>query len=195
MTSVDPLYQYERADIRDRIAATYGDLLDQTRRNGDTFVWDVIRSVDELGAVRQAAMQDFLDDYDAGRADGRYVNAALPVLPFEDDQFDLALCSHLLFLYGDQLDETFHLAALNDMGRVAREVRVFPLLALSGAPSPHVDRCVEALRGARFDVTLEKVPYEFQRGGDHMMRIRRPGTDGARDTRGMHDVRDNGTMT
>jgi hypothetical protein len=72
---------------------------------------------------------------------------------------------------------------------------VFPLLALSGAPSPHVDRCVEALRGARFDVTLEKVPYEFQRGGDHMMRIRRPGMDGARETHGMHDVSGSERMT
>ena len=44
----------------------------------------------------------------AGRADGRYVEAELPTLPFADRSFDLALCSHLLFLYSVQLGEEFH---------------------------------------------------------------------------------------
>ena len=107
VTSVDPIYQLEKADIQDRIAATYDQMLEQTRRNAEEFVWDSIRSVEELGEVRLGAMQDFLEDYDRGRMEGRYVNAALPVLPFADASFDLALCSHFLFLYSSQLGKTF----------------------------------------------------------------------------------------
>jgi len=44
--SSDPIYRWETAQIRDRIAATYDEILDQTRRNADEFVWDSIRSVE-----------------------------------------------------------------------------------------------------------------------------------------------------
>jgi ubiquinone/menaquinone biosynthesis C-methylase UbiE len=45
-----------------------------------------------------AAMQVFLDDHVLGRVEGRYVAAELPALPVADASFDLALCSHFLFL-------------------------------------------------------------------------------------------------
>jgi hypothetical protein len=46
---------------------------------------------DHLGQCRLAALRRFLADFEAGRAEGGYVTAALPDLPFEDGQFDLAL--------------------------------------------------------------------------------------------------------
>lgn len=60
------------------------------------------------------------------------------------------------------------------MSRVAREIRVFPLLALGGTPSPHVTACAAALRDAGLEVTIEPVAYEFQRGAHTMLRARRP---------------------
>jgi len=172
VTSCDPIYRWEAVQIRERIVATYDQIIDQTRRNSDEFVWSSIRSIDELGQVRMAAMEAFLDDYRQGRADGRYVEAELPTLPFADRSFDLALCSHLLFLYSVQLGEEFHRDSLRELCRVAREVRVFPLLALGGQRSAYVDRSVADLRESGHDVSIESVPYEFQRGGNQMVRIR-----------------------
>jgi hypothetical protein len=171
--SCDPIYRLETAQIRDRIAATYDTMLDQTRRNADEFVWKSIRSVEELGQFRMAAMQDFLDDYGLGRVEGRYVDAELPTLPFDDTAFDLALCSHFLFLYTTQLGEAFHRSAICEMCRVAAEVRIFPLLALGGTQSPYVNTTVSELRDSGYDVSIEDVPYEFQRGGNRMMRLRK----------------------
>ena len=71
------------------------------------------------------------------------------------------------------MDEAFHLAALREMCRVAADVRVFPLIALDGQRSAHVDPCVAGLREAGYEVSIESVAYEFQRGGDQMLRIRR----------------------
>lgn len=119
-----------------------------------------------------AAMHRFLRDYPAGVTERRYVEAALPALPFADRSFDLALCSHFLFLYSDQLDLEFHLDALREMLRVAAEVRVFPLLQIGGAPSPHLTGAVAALRAEGIEATVEPVPYEFQRGGNRMLRLR-----------------------
>jgi hypothetical protein len=172
--SFDPIYQWNADQIRERIAVTYDQILDQTRRNAGEFVWESIASVDELGAVRMAAMEQFLDDYGPGKSEGRYVTAELPVLPFADASFDLALCSHLLFLYSLHLDEEFHHRSVRELCRVAREVRIFPLLALGGERSPYVDRVMARIRTAGFDVSIERVPYEFQRGGNEMMRIQAP---------------------
>ena len=171
--SCDPIYRYDVGQLRERIASTCDTILEQTRRNADEFVWDTIRSVEELGQVRMAAMNEFLRDYPAGLTAGRYIDAELPRLPFADSSFDLALCSHFLFLYTQQLGEAFHRSAIHEMCRVATEVRVFPLLALGAAPSPLVAIMVEDLRGRGFDVSIEGVPYEFQRGGNKMMRILR----------------------
>ena len=172
VVSCDPLYRFGKQDIEQRIAAIYDQVIDQARKNADDFVWGQgIRDLDELGAVRTAAMQAFLADYERGTRDGRYLDASLPSLPFANSSFDLALCSHFLFLYSGHLDESFHHAALLEMLRVAAEVRVFPLLTLGGTRSPFVDGCAARLAAAGCRVTIERVPYEFQRGGNEMMRL------------------------
>ena len=171
VTSIDPLYRLGAGAIRDRIAATYDRMLDQTQRNHQQFLWDTIRSVEDLGRIRMQAMQEFLDDYDSGKDQGRYVDAELPSIAFPDKSFDLAVCSHFLFLYTEQLSEAFHRSAILELCRVAREVRIFPLLALEGRISRYVASMMNDLSGA-WEVSLVTVPYEFQRGGNQMMRIR-----------------------
>src|SRR5262245_16379181 len=127
ITSCDPIYAFTPSQLEDRIAATSREILDQTRRNMAEFVWTSIQSVEKLGELRMSAMRTFLADYSSGRRDGRYVSGELPTLPFADGSFDLALSSHLLFLYTEQFDSSFHCAAIDEMCRVAGEVRIFPL--------------------------------------------------------------------
>jgi hypothetical protein len=150
--SCDPLYRLTKAQIEERIAATYDEVLDQTRRNAENFVWETIRSVEELGRVRMESMRRFLDDYETGRAERRYIAAELPVLPFDDSSAGLALCSNFLFLYADRFDQSFHVAAVRELCRVAREVRIFPLLDLSGSRSPHVEPVIDALQASDYSV-------------------------------------------
>ena len=169
VVSVDPLYAYGAGQIRDRIAATCPTVMEQARQNRDAYLWDTIPSVEALGRLRMSAMETFLSDYAAGQGAGRYVAGALPSLPFADGSFDLALSSHFLFLYSQQLTLEFHLQALREMLRLAREVRIFPLLTLDGQPSPHVVSLMAALAGEGCRVERRRVPYEFQRGGNEML--------------------------
>jgi hypothetical protein len=173
VVSCDPIYRWSAAAIRERISATSVTILEQARLNAAQFVWDDIGSVEELGRVRITAMETFLDDFERTAACGRYVAAAVPALPFVDGAFDLAVCSHFLFLYSAQRDEAFHVEAIEELLRVAREVRVFPLVALDGSISPHVGGVAEALSRVGHAVSVERVPYEFQRGANQMMRLRR----------------------
>lgn len=173
VTSCDPIYQFDAAQLRRRIDETASGVLEQTRQNAHEFVWDDIGSIDALRDTRMAAMAAFLADYPAGKTEGRYVEAALPELPFADGAFELALSSHFLFLYTSQLGDVFHRRAIREMCRVAREVRIFPLLALGGATSPLVDAAARELTADGFLVSIDPVPYEFQRGANQMLRIRR----------------------
>jgi len=173
VVSCDPLYRFSADEIRQRISDTADIILEQTRRNQDEFVWTSIRSIEELRQLRMTSMERFLADYEVGKQQGRYVDAELPTLPFENRAFDLALCSHFLFLYSEQFTEDFHVAALQEMARVATEVRVFPLLALGAKRSPYVDAMQHRLQADGYEVSIGNVPYEFQRGGNEMLRIRR----------------------
>jgi hypothetical protein len=171
VVSVDPIYAYSRSELQGRIQATFPEMIRQARQNQSEFVWKEISSVEELGCLRMASMERFLDDYELGRKCGRYVIAELPTLPFRDNAFDLALCSHFLFLYSDQFSQEFHVDSIAELCRVAKEVRVFPLVELGSMPSRHVHPVMERLRLLRFSASVETVGYEFQRGGNRMMRI------------------------
>ena len=171
VVSADPLYRFRAEELRARIRETSGEVLAQTRINQDRLVWNSISSVEELGRRRLAAMDRFLSDYDAGRHAGRYVAASLPALPFPDKAFALAICSHFLFLYSELLDRNFHYSAIRELCRVAGEARIFPLLDLSGETSPHLAPVTKMLEGDGYAVSVRRVDYEFQKGGNQMMRI------------------------
>ena len=174
--SCDPLYSLTADEIRARIEATCDTVVTNARAASDEFVWRDFTSPEHLGEVRMAAMQQFLADFPAGLLEGRYLVHALPHLDFRGDEFDLALCSHYLFTYSDQLSTGFHVAAIQEMCRVAGEARIFPLLKSYGGPSPLLEPVVDALRERGYEVEISNVPYEFQRGGDKMLAVKSPGS-------------------
>jgi len=114
------------------------------------------------------SMLQFLSDFEQGLEEGRYSAAELPKLPFEDTSFDLALCSHFLFLYSEHLDLDFHIKAISEMLRVASEVRIFPVVDLNANRSIHLDAVMKMFPNSE----LVKVNYEFQKGGNQMLRIK-----------------------
>ena len=172
VVSVDPIYAFDAAQIRTRVAEAYDIVMTQARKNQDDYVWEAIPSVEQLGSIRMSAMENVLADFDTGKQEGRYIAGELPSLPFDNGQYDIALSSHFLFLYSAQLSAEFHLQALQEMLRVSREVRVFPLLTLDGTPSPYLHLVNGHFEKNGFDVKIKRVPYEFQRGGNEMLVIK-----------------------
>lgn len=167
--SIDPIYQFEAEQIRLRIDEVYAEIIKQVSKSMDDYVWNNIRSVEELGKIRMNAMEKFLTDYEAGKKAGRYINATLPVLPFKDKEFELALCSHFLFLYSDHVSRKQHIASMKELCRVANEVRVYPLLSLDNKKSKHLKPVMSALTEDGIKVSLIPVAYEFQKGATEML--------------------------
>jgi hypothetical protein len=116
------------------------------------------------------SMRQFLADFPNGKRQGRYVAAELPSLPFRDAEFDLAVCSHYLFLY-DRLGVDFHVQSIIELARVAAEVRIFPLIQLDGRKSPFLPAVIESLVSLGLTGEIVSVAYEFQRGAFEMLRV------------------------
>jgi hypothetical protein len=173
ITSVDPVYQFAGGEIRARFDVVVDSIMDQIKASPQDWVWGYHQSPDQLRASRVKTLQTFLRDYDPGKIEGRYVIGSLPQLPFLTNQFSLALCSHLLFLYSEQFDQTFHLEAIQEMLRIAPEVRIFPLLTLELQRSPHLNSVMQSLIDLGHQASVQPVTYELQKGGNEMLVVRR----------------------
>lgn len=171
--SLDPVYEFSGAQIKERFDAVLDDIMANVAATPERWVWSFQQNVEGLRQNRVSAMNRFLADYDAGKSEGRYQVGELPTLAFPDGAFDLALCSHLLLLYSHLLSVEFHLASLLELCRVATEVRVFPLLDMVGNRSAHLAPLQIALEQAGIITTIESVNYEFQKGGNQMLRLTR----------------------
>ena len=146
-------------------------MIAQVRATPDDWTWSYHRNPEDLLANRRAALEAFLKDYEQGTRERRYLAGELPSLPFESSSFGVAVCSHLLFLYSEILDEDFHVRSALELCRVADDVRMFPLLTLRREPSPHVKAVRLAAESAGLKSEIVTVNYEFQRGGNQLLRL------------------------
>lgn len=169
--SLDPLYQLSREQIQQSINETREIVLAETTKHQDQFTWTHIKDIKDLERRRTSAMNAFLKDYDAGRKEKRYIAGSLPSLNFPDHSFDLILSSHLLLLYSDHLSLDFHIESIQEMLRIAPEVRIFPVVDTQNNPSQHLEPVMEYFKDRDVEVALQKVDYEFQIGGNMMVRF------------------------
>ncbi len=172
--SIDPLYALSAKEIEKQFYSVVDDIIAQLKVTPKDWVWTYHKSPENLKENRVKVLQTFLSDYKKGKNESRYIIGELPKLGFfESNKFDLALCSHFLFLYSDQLSYNFHRQSIIEMLRIASEVRIFPLLTLMLKVSPYVQTLMEELNAKGFSVSIEMVDYELQKGGNEMLRIQR----------------------
>lgn len=171
VTSIDPIYQFSTEEIRQRVQASYQPIISIVTQNRDRYRWETFRNPEQLGQARLAALEKFLLDYQTGKAEQRYLTASLPNLDFFSQEFELCLCSHLLFLYSDNFSLEFHLASIQELLRIASEVRIFPLLTMNCTSSPYLEPVIEEFSHQGYQIQIESVAYEFQKGGNQILKI------------------------
>ncbi len=122
------------------------------------------KQADAYEKLKLAALSSFLEAF-RGHPD-RFITGSLPSLPFEDDTFDLSLSGHLLFVYSsleqgglmshDELDLDFHIAAVRELVRVSRQVRIFPTWSVNKPPrrQAYVEPVMEAMAAEGHEVSL-----------------------------------------
>jgi hypothetical protein len=171
ITSIDPIYQFSQQEIYRRFNEVVDNIIAQIKATPNDWVWSYHQSPEDLRKNRIQAIEVFCQDFDSGKLTGKYAVGQLPQLEFLDKQFDLALCSHFLFLYSVHYDLDFHYRSIKEMLRIAGEVRIFPLLTLMLEKSPYLEPIIDRLQQEGYTVSIEKVTYEFQKGGNQMLRI------------------------
>jgi hypothetical protein len=172
ITSLDPIYEFSAEQIQQRFDAVVDNIIQQVRDTPNDWVWGYHQSPDDLRQNRERAIALFCADYAQGKVENRYEIGAMPQLSYANQQFDLGLSSHFLFLYSAQLSQQFHIDSVIEMLRVCCEIRIFPLLTLGLERSPHLDATIALLEKQGYICTIETVAYEFQKGGNQMLRVR-----------------------
>jgi SAM-dependent methyltransferase len=172
VVAVDPAYALPRTVLAETARADLDRGHAIAGQFPDRFTWAWFGSPERRTVLRPRALARFVTDLVARPQ--RYVAAQLPQLPFRPASFDVAVCSHLLFTWADQLGRGWHAAAIAELARVATEVRIFPtVLQGAGEPVPFWDGLMDDLRAAGLEARTRKVGYEFQVGADRMLVVRR----------------------
>jgi hypothetical protein len=173
VVSCDPLYEHNATAIASRIDATRNAMESQLTDYAGDYNWERFPNPGAVVAHRLAAMEHFLTDYRSRERQGRYVAGDGSHLPFKPQSFDLALVSHFLFTFGHLLGEHFHVVTLEELLRVAGEVRIFPLIQVDGSPAEFLPALRRRLES--WGVLWEEIPveYRFQKGAEHMLRLTR----------------------
>ncbi|WP_315073440.1 SAM-dependent methyltransferase [uncultured Clostridium sp.] len=169
--SFDPIYEFTKEQLLNRIEETKDVVMKQTKENKENFIWTSIRDVEDLEKTRMRAMYKFLNDFEKGRQENRYITHELPnKTNFPDKYFDIGLSSHFLLLY-TQLGLEFHIRAIDEMLRISKEIRIFPILDLDANESILLQPIINHYNAA-YTVKVEKVEYIFQKNGDKMLVIK-----------------------
>ena len=125
----DPLYALSDEQLRHNFCASLT-LLRSINSTPDDAYW-----LDQKHLNQESGFELFLADRRG--CPQRYVNSALPCLPFQTNQFDLVLSGHLLFSYASVeegglmasggFNFDWHHSALLELCRVSKmEVRIYP---------------------------------------------------------------------
>ena len=172
VTACDILYNHGATDLFEKGKKDIAHVFERFDEAAYLYEWNYYHNKEEVMSLRKKALELFVEDFSCA-PEGRYISAGLPSLPFPERMFSLVLSAHFLFLYGDRLDMDFHKACLLELVRVCSgEVRIFPLVGLNAKPYPHMDEILHFLAVKGIQTDIVKVPFEFQRGADSMMRLR-----------------------
>jgi len=129
----------------------------------NSYDWSFYGSPENHRRIRERSMDLFAEHFRNETTRSKYYAASLPKLPFEDHTFDLAVCSHFLFLYADTFDKRFHTAAIAELLRVLRpggQLRIYPLVTLKWEEPPFLNELLEELKGcARVELMSSDLPF------------------------------------
>lgn len=172
VTSFDPIYQFSKDELKKRIDDVRITVMQQMRENINNYVWTNIKNLEELENIRMSAMRSFLSDFEKGKQDGRYIYHKLPNrLIYADDSFEIGLSSHFLLMY-TILGYEFHIQSMTEMLRVCKEIRIFPIVDLDANKADLISKVINYF-DKRYDVEIRKTQYEFQKGDNNMLIIRK----------------------
>jgi hypothetical protein len=160
ITSFDIIYQFTKEQIEEQVYKAKDTILKQLRNNMQNYNWSEIKDINVLEEMRMNTMRLFLNDFDKGKNEGRYIYHELPnKTKFQENTFDIGLSSHFLLIFTG-LGYDFHIQTINEMLRICKEIRITPIVDLNGRQSELTEKIIEYYIKT-YKVELVTTSYEF----------------------------------
>ncbi|MED5018357.1 SAM-dependent methyltransferase [Paenibacillus chibensis] len=168
VTSADIAYYHDAEKLYEKGLQDVVHAMEHVEAEKHRYIWSEFQSVADLHAERLKALEACHEDMRLQPE--RYVPVTLPSLPFEDEQFDLTLSAHFLFMYADRLSEEFHRLTLRELLRVTRrELRIFPIVDQTGRSPALVESLIALASAQGFAAEIQQVPYHFQKNANQVL--------------------------
>lgn len=171
IVSCDPLFVLDKPTLNTKVSLIFEDMVARIHSNLDRYDFKRYGNFEAFVRSRREGVATFFADYDLGITEKRYLPLSDTSLPFADFTFDFALSSHYFFADLDQQDVNFHVQAIQELARVAKEVRIFPLIDQHGQTSSFLGPLLLALQQAEFGIEVREVNFKLQEKGNAMLRV------------------------
>ena len=169
--SVDPLFTLDKDTLSSKISLLFAQMLEEVQQNQGRYDFSSYGGLERLVWERKKGIESFFNDYKLGLEEGRYLPAVDCSLPFKDFQFEYALSSHYLFAGLDNQTVEFLVQLIKELARVAKEVRIFPLIDRYGDISEFLGPVLLELQNDNYGAELKEVKYRLQPSGNAMLRV------------------------
>ncbi|KTD51232.1 hypothetical protein [Legionella quateirensis] len=171
VVSCDPLFVLDKDTLYSKSVMIFSQMAEEIKSEQEHFDFSRSGSFDKLLAERKVGFEQFFADYIKGKTEGRYLGVTDYHLPFADFTFDFALCSHYLFADLDDQTVDFHLNVIRELARVAKEVRIFPLIDNDGQTSSFLGPVLLGLQQDNYGIEVREVAFHLQKSGNAMLRV------------------------
>lgn len=171
IVSCDPLFSLDKAVLQSKVDLIFEDRVQQMTKNQEKFNFSHYKNLEGLVAKRREGIVRFFADYEQGKIEQRYISVNEERLPFRDFSFDLALSAHYFFTDLPEQDVTVHLNMIKELTRVAKEIRIFPLIDCHGQPSTLLGPVLLGLQQENLGMEVKEVTYPLQSNENAMLRV------------------------
>ncbi|RUR18819.1 hypothetical protein ELY21_06245 [Legionella sp. km535] len=171
VVSCDPLFVLDKDTLYSKSVMIFSQMAEEIKAEQEHFDFTRSGGFEQLLAARKQGFEQFFADYRQGKTEGRYLGVTDIQLPFADFSFDFALCSHYLFADLDNQTVDFHLNVIRELARVAKEVRIFPLIDKEGKTSSFLGPVLLGLQQDNFGIEVREVAFHLQKSGNAMLRV------------------------
>lgn len=167
----DIAYTFKTNDLYNKGKQDVEHAIEKMELSKSNYNWSYFKNTSDLKTHRLQALEDCTEDMK--KHPNSYQSVSLPELPYEDNEFDILLSAHFLFMYSDRLDYNFHIQTIDEMLRVAsEEIRIFPLINLEGKRYENLNDIIKYLNELGYTTEEIKVNYEFQTNANTMLKIK-----------------------
>lgn len=174
MVSIDPLFDLNKIPLQQEVDEVFEERAKILAAKESSLNFGSYKNLNGLIKERKKGLAIFFADYEQGKREGRYLALKEKELPFADFSFELALSSHFLLMPRDRPGEEdliFYANTIKELTRVAKELRIFPLIDSEGEPSPFLGPILLHLQQENFGTEVREVAYHLQPRGNAMLRI------------------------